>query len=302
GSVLCRHLSLFRTCRRQCHEGTSNLVGSMAVGEEVRRIGGHRVSDVTRGLQDHDLPVVFRSSDSASLEGQRSYVRGTKLRLGLAVAAAVCGALDQQAAVTGLIVAFVLTICVEVWLLAERPEQFWYDGRALAESTKTLAWRFSVGGSPFPAGLSQAGAHRRFQQRLSELLREAPVSSLAPVGSIAVTDAMSTLRARPFTDRKEAYLRYRIEDQQQWYTAKAATNVRNARRWRLVLIGVEGLGLTAAILRLLDLFTFDLAGILAAVLGAGSAWLAVRQYRSEEHTSELQSRENLVCRLLLEKK
>src|SRR5690606_41812867 len=28
----------------------------------------------------------------------------------------------------------------------------------------------------------------------------------------------------------------------------------------------------------------------------------VRQRRSEEHTSELQSRENLVCRLLLEKK
>src|SRR5690606_41366650 len=27
-----------------------------------------------------------------------------------------------------------------------------------------------------------------------------------------------------------------------------------------------------------------------------------RQHRSEEHTSELQSRENLVCRLLLEKK
>src|SRR5690606_41279958 len=29
---------------------------------------------------------------------------------------------------------------------------------------------------------------------------------------------------------------------------------------------------------------------------------AVATYRSEEHTSELQSRENLVCRLLLEKK
>src|SRR5690606_40866800 len=32
-----------------------------------------------------------------------------------------------------------------------------------------------------------------------------------------------------------------------------------------------------------------------------AAW-AVFQIRSEEHTSELQSRENLVCRLLLEKK
>src|SRR5690606_40632403 len=31
-------------------------------------------------------------------------------------------------------------------------------------------------------------------------------------------------------------------------------------------------------------------------------WQAQRLLRSEEHTSELQSRENLVCRLLLEKK
>src|SRR5690606_39563031 len=34
-----------------------------------------------------------------------------------------------------------------------------------------------------------------------------------------------------------------------------------------------------------------------------AGWLAARlKLRSEEHTSELQSRENLVCRLLLEKK
>src|SRR5690606_41819370 len=31
-------------------------------------------------------------------------------------------------------------------------------------------------------------------------------------------------------------------------------------------------------------------------------WIFVSPLRSEEHTSELQSRENLVCRLLLEKK
>src|SRR5436309_9086750 len=34
----------------------------------------------------------------------------------------------------------------------------------------------------------------------------------------------------------------------------------------------------------------------------GGAPIAVFESRSEEHTSELQSRENLVCRLLLEKK
>src|SRR5690606_41643079 len=41
-----------------------------------------------------------------------------------------------------------------------------------------------------------------------------------------------------------------------------------------------------------------------ALANADGAALAVREcgQRSEEHTSELQSRENLVCRLLLEKK
>src|SRR5690606_42134096 len=40
----------------------------------------------------------------------------------------------------------------------------------------------------------------------------------------------------------------------------------------------------------------------AACIGRPRNGLPARLLRSEEHTSELQSRENLVCRLLLEKK
>src|SRR2546430_4305006 len=41
----------------------------------------------------------------------------------------------------------------------------------------------------------------------------------------------------------------------------------------------------------------------SVVVGAGvCVALAVGEHRSEEHTSELQSQSNLVCRLLLEKK
>src|SRR3990167_9735933 len=36
--------------------------------------------------------------------------------------------------------------------------------------------------------------------------------------------------------------------------------------------------------------------------GASDGLLVLRDWRSEEHTSELQSQSNLVCRLLLEKK
>src|SRR2546430_1797336 len=40
----------------------------------------------------------------------------------------------------------------------------------------------------------------------------------------------------------------------------------------------------------------------ASVTAVGSSWRWRLRYRSEEHTSELQSQSNLVCRLLLEKK
>src|SRR5690606_1089264 len=66
-----------------------------------------------------------------------------------------------------------------------------------------------------------------------------------------------------------------------------------------------------------DIIPAPKTGKKVAVIGAGPAGLAAAYYlqikgvqvtlldkneRSEEHTSELQSRENLVCRLLLEKK
>src|SRR5437868_11007369 len=48
---------------------------------------------------------------------------------------------------------------------------------------------------------------------------------------------------------------------------------------------------------------YDVARVFRKVYGnAGPTLIAVTAWRSEEHTSELQSRFDLVCRLLLEKK
>src|SRR3712207_8785512 len=63
----------------------------------------------------------------------------------------------------------------------------------------------------------------------------------------------------------------------------------------LALIGVLGKGLTNAMVAVGVIFSVSFLRITRAVV------LAERE-RSEEHTSELQSRQYLVCRLLLEKK
>src|SRR5439155_21475173 len=51
-------------------------------------------------------------------------------------------------------------------------------------------------------------------------------------------------------------------------------------------------------------FVSAVAAINVSRLGSGpkAAWISPKATRSEEHTSELQSRGHLVCRLLLEKK
>src|SRR5690606_28554919 len=61
-------------------------------------------------------------------------------------------------------------------------------------------------------------------------------------------------------------------------------------------------GIVLAAITLSDRGELLAAGVFVAALGAFLGDHVGFEYRSEEHTSELQSRENLVCRLLLEKK
>src|SRR5690606_40344176 len=83
--------------------------------------------------------------------------------------------------------------------------------------------------------------------------------------------------------------------------SEASVNLRHALRNALIplltLVGLEFSGLMGGVVVIDTLFSIPGFGRLIY-----SAFLRSDFVRSEEHTSELQSRENLVCRLLLEKK
>ncbi|WP_077192330.1 DUF4231 domain-containing protein [Streptomyces lydicus] len=237
-------------------------------------------------LTDSELPELFSTADTASLLGQRVYIRATKIRLGLAVAAAAFSAVSIRVGarwdIAALVVAcaFIATLMVELWLLTRNPERDWYDGRALAESIKTLCWRYSVGAAPFISTSPDTEAERRFIQEVQKLIDEAPADSVVISDPVRVTERMRALRKKDLALRKHAYLESRIQDQLKWYSGKAKFNSSRARGWRLVLISIEGAGIIVALLRAGGVINFDLPGVLAALLGAGSAWFAVRQYEA----------------------
>lgn len=245
-------------------------------------------TDVPRppaGLPTAALPGLFQAADAASLGGQARYLRASRLRLALLVVAGACGVLSVHVAPVSFdvaalaaAVALVGTALVEVWLLAEHPEQTWYDGRALAESAKTLAWRFAVAAAPFAKEGDEGRVERAFIGQLRQLLDDAPRTSIGVSAAPAVSEAMRMLRQSGFETRKKTYLDERIAEQQDWYSRKADWNGSRARRWTIGLVVTELLGVVAAIFRGLGTINVDLAGVAATIVGTGVAWLSIKQH------------------------
>src|SRR5512133_3459973 len=97
-----------------------------------------------------DFPALFRSADRESQRAQRSYLTSLRVRLGSLVLAAFGGALTLTTAggfqVGGglAFLAFACALGAELFLATTSPLTTWYEGRAAAESAKTLAWRYMV--------------------------------------------------------------------------------------------------------------------------------------------------------------
>jgi conflict system pore-forming effector with SLATT domain len=258
-------------------------------------------------LHESDLPGLFDAADKASLDGQRHYVRTVRLRLILTVIVAATGIVtwhvgnrDVDLAAVGTALALAVITLTELSLRSSRPEDRWYDGRALAESAKSLAWRYSVGGVPFAKQADERDTKQRFIQQLSSLLQEAPTTSIKPSDHPAISPAMEELRAGDFPTRKAAYLRSRITDQLSWYNGKASLNEKRASQWRMALLIIEVVGIAAALAKAAGFVNVDLAGLSAAVIAAGTAWINLRQHATLARAYTFAANELAIARDRLE--
>jgi hypothetical protein len=237
-------------------------------------------------MVDSALPGLYQGADDLSLRQQRRFLFASRLRLVLVVCAAVGGAFGKPAgwqvdpAALATVVALVGAVVTEMWLLVEKPEKGWYEGRALAESAKTLAWRFAACAAPFPREEASDGAEARLVREMQELLRDAPDTAVVATGAPAVSPEMRALRNADLHTRRDAYLQHRIDNQAGWYRRKARWNIDRAQHWRIGLLVMETLGVIAALVRAVGLVEIDLAGIVAALIGAGVAWLATKQHEN----------------------
>ncbi len=237
-------------------------------------------------LKRTDLPAIYRAASDESAAGQRAFQRSTLIGLGLLIVAALAGlgtikvrTIDWAGVVAA--AAFFTAIIVRTYRLITQPDKVWYDGRAVAESGKTLGWRYAVGGEPFGIkALTQPQADKLLTERLSDILTDIRHLPLDPAteGEAPISPAMRELRERPLDDRKVTYAQGRIAAQQQWYARKAKENKRLARLWNTILLGIEIIGGLAAILKAIGVLPLDLLGLFGTVAAAGTSWVQAKQY------------------------
>lgn len=276
------------------------------------KVLGHRgfaVTSITSSgaalTNEHDMPVAFVDADKFSLRGQQQIIHGTSFRLLLTVVATVCLAVaplwptetgeghgDHHEIEVGALVAaglFLIALLVELWLIYRRPEREWYDGRAVAESTKTLAWRYAVGGLPY--AINRREASRLFVEDIKTLGTDVASLRTALTTGGQPTAWMRSVRTLSLSERRDIYLRERIRNQEEWYARKASYNRRRATFWNVTLLIAEALAVVLALLKGVALVPIDLASVAAAVIASGVAWLAVKQHESIAAAYALASRE-----------
>ena len=243
-----------------------------------------------------DIPTyasAFAMADETAGWGQRVHLRLTRFELALLVLGAASAFISVRVGDDGpdlggvaAAVLFTGSLALRAYRMTVRPTAVWQDGRAAAESIKTLCWRYAACSRTFPAHLDAARADELFVERLREIL--GGIRDLAvvhPVGGSReqITPWMRTTRSASIEQRRHSYEQARIDDQQRWYTARAGQNRRSAHRWSLLVLAFEVFGVLAGILKAFDLVeldwsTGDLVGLAAALGAAATAWAQTRQY------------------------
>lgn len=204
-------------------------------------------------MQEKDFPALYRSADDLSLKSQQHLFRALRIHLITLVVAAVFSivSIPHWSVAASQLLALLGALGCSIYLFAMRPDRLWYAGRAVAESIKTITWRYVCRAEPFQG--DDASARNDFRQKLKQIVeqnREVCQSLTKHLDGQQFTPVMEQMRARTLKERRATYADCRIKDQLTWYAKKAAFNRRMSLYFFWALIGVNAIAVVSAVLRI----------------------------------------------------
>jgi hypothetical protein len=241
-------------------------------------------------LTDSDLPALFNAADKAAIDKKRKYLIFTACDLIFLVAGISLLSIEYYAEtlrpITGFAAAIVFTLSfvITIILLKAQHEKIWYGARAVAETVKSLSWKYITCAEPFTSKLTALDADEELIAKLIKTIEEKKEIFWSFNGDLAanseIPDTLRKLRSQDLETRKQVYLEQRILNQRKWYGQNSQNNRAGAIRLLYVV-------LFAQLLAILSAFAFvpyptihiNSAHIFSAIAIAVLAWVQVKQHQ-----------------------
>lgn len=243
-------------------------------------------------MEKENYPSLYQAADKASVKYQKIYTRLMGLNLAFMIAGALLSILKPllpYSAVWIYSISFAMligSVIMTFTLKLKKYEDVWYQGRALAESMKTLTWRFITRSEGFETPLSIDDCTRTFIEKTQELTTKFKEYTQHLDSKILtlpnVTELMKEINMKSYDERKKYYTEFRIEDQKVWYSDKAEYNRKKQNLWFILILAAQFLAIFSAVYLIkFPESNWNIVGLFTTIASVGVAWLQLKQY--QEH-------------------
>jgi hypothetical protein len=237
-------------------------------------------------IEDKDLPGLYQASNRCSIREQNKYFYGIGCYLFLLISAALftfisdgqCNAIYKVVST----LLFLSTLLIMIWLRTQKPDNIWYNGRAVAESVKTRSWRWMMRAEPYLDFEDIEKVRKHFINDLKIILKENE-SLIKKLGSNAsiddpVSNKMSSVRNLSLNDRFEVYKKERIGIEAKWYKKKSMFNKRRATFWFNTTVGLHSLAIILLLYNIKDPALKLPITVIAVCASSVLTWLQAKKH------------------------
>ncbi|RZK47928.1 MAG: DUF4231 domain-containing protein [Pedobacter sp.] len=254
-------------------------------------------------IEDKHLPGLYQSADSSSMKEQKKYFNGIATYLILLITAATLSYFDNLLTEPSLkiisAILFLCTLSIMIWLRVSKPDDIWYNGRAVAESVKTRTWRWMMKSDPYESDDDNI-VRKQFINDLKTILtqNESLIGKIGLQASIEepISDVMIQVRNLSRDERFEVYRKKRITNQAVWYTKKAKLNKNRGSLWFWITVALHAF----AIILLLCNIQHPILKMPIEVIAVGASsvltWLQAKKHNELSSSYSLTAHEIILIR------
>lgn len=233
-------------------------------------------------MQSSDYPSIYCSADELSLLSQKRFFLALTAHLVLLIFAAILSLVNISGSLIAILqlVTLLLVLFCSIYLFSLRPDRLWYAGRAVAESIKTITWRYISRAEPFQGDDINARTHfskslKAIVDQNGEIFRAVTTRLDTP----QITQVMETMRSQPLEKRWNIYMQDRVSEQLAWYAKKASFNKGMSKKFFKTLIFINSIAVLCAIFRIIfSEQSFWPTDIFVATSASLLGWMQAKRY------------------------